>query len=119
MGEVQTARAFLSARMVFGILSVAATTSQHSLVGLVNDPLEIRLWLGRGRVSFIHSGTAQASTAYASPYKDFPLESSVSAFLATQFPRLLLNTAVFLYLTGFCLFLIFSWLEAVPAAVVS
>src|SRR4051812_15173074 len=117
MGQVHwTARAFLSASMVFGILSVIAATSQHGIVGLMNDPLRIRLWLSRGKVSLAHSAE-RGPEAYPSPYDKFPLESSVSAFLVTELPRLLLNIAGFLYLAGFGLFLIFSWREAVPSAV--
>lgn len=35
--------------------------------------------------------------------------------LITQFPRVLLNIAVFLYLVGFGLYTLFSWLEDVPS----
>jgi hypothetical protein len=34
--------------------------------------------------------------------------------LITQFPRVLLNIAVFLYLVGFGLYALFAWLEDVP-----
>jgi len=34
--------------------------------------------------------------------------------LIIQFPRVLLNIAVFLYLVGFGLYLLFAWLENVP-----
>ncbi|KAK3170661.1 hypothetical protein OEA41_002743 [Lepraria neglecta] len=98
--------------MLFGILSVVSATSQHRAIGLLNDPTALRLWLSRGKPSADHR--TEGSKAYLPPYDTLPLESSVSAFLVTQFPRVLLNLAVFLYLVGFGLYLIFSWREEVP-----
>ena len=98
--------------MLFGILSVVSATSQHRAVGLLNDPTALRLWLSKGLPSAAHS--MGGAKAYHPPYDTLPLESSVSASLVTQFPRLLLNLAVFLYLIGFGLYLIFSWREEVP-----
>ena len=97
--------------MLFGILSVVSATSQHRAIGLLNDPTALRLWLSRGKPSAAH---ITGSKAYPPPYNTLPLESSVSASLVTQFPRVLLNLAVFLYLVGFGLYLIFSWREEVP-----
>ena len=98
--------------MLFGILSVVSATSQHRAIGLLNDPTALRLWLSRGKPSKDHN-TGQTK-AYPQPYDTLPLESSVSAYLVTQFPRVLLNLAVFIYLVGFGLYLIFSWREEVP-----
>ncbi|KAE8452332.1 hypothetical protein EG329_001032 [Mollisiaceae sp. DMI_Dod_QoI] len=101
-----TARAIFSASMVFGILSVLSATSAHGTIGLLNDPLALRLWLSRGQPS--------PNTKYSNPYSDLPLESSVSAVLVTKLPKALLNLAVFSYLIAFGLYLILSWAEAVP-----
>lgn len=51
---------------------------------------------------------------YPDPYNQLPLESSVSPILAIKLPKALLNLAVFLYLIAFGLYLILSWIEAVP-----
>lgn len=98
--------------MLFGILSVVSATSQHRTIGLLNDPTALRLWLSRGEPSSDHR--AGGLKAYPPPYDTLPLESSVSASLVTQFPRVLLNLAAFLYLVGFGLYLLFSWKENVP-----
>lgn len=92
--------------MVFGILSVLSATSAHSTIGLLNDPLALRLWLSRGSPSL--------NMQYPNPYSQLPLESSVSAILTIKLPKALLNLAVFLYLIAFGLYLILSWVEAVP-----
>jgi hypothetical protein len=101
-----TARAIFSASMVFGILSVLSATSAHSTIGLLNDPLALRLWLSRGRPS--------PNSQYPNPYNRLPLESSVSAILVIKLPKALLNLAVFSYLIAFGLYQILSWVEAVP-----
>ena len=101
-----TARAIFSASMVFGILSVISATSAHSTIGLLNDPLALRLWLSRG--------SPPPNIQYPQPYNTLPLESSVSAILVIKLPKALLNLAVFLYLIAFGLYLILSWREAVP-----
>jgi hypothetical protein len=92
--------------MVFGILSVLSATSAHSTIGLLNDPLALRLWLSRG--------SPPPNIQYPEPYDTLPLESSVSAILVIKFPKALLNLAVFSYLIAFGLYLILSWIEAVP-----
>ena len=98
--------------MLFGILSVVSATSQHQRIGLLNDPTALRLWLSKGKPSQAHR--TGGSRPYPAPYDALPLESSISAWLAIQFPGALLNLAVFLYLVGFGLYLIFSWREEVP-----
>jgi hypothetical protein len=100
--------------MVFGILSVVSATSQHRVIGLLNGPLALRLWLSKGATEIDHR--PGGAREYPSPYDSLPLESSTSASLVTQFPGALLNLAVFLYLVGFGLYLIFSWREAVPGS---
>ena len=98
--------------MLFGIFPVISATSQHHAIGLFNDPTALRLWLSKGKPSAVHS--TGGSKAYPFPYHALPLESSISASLATQFPRVLLSLAAFLYIVGFGLYLIFSWREEVP-----
>ncbi len=98
--------------MLFGIFSVVSATSLQLTIGLLNDPTALRLWLSRGKPSADH--IAGGPKPYPEPYDRLPLESSVSAILVIQFPRALLNLAVFVYLVGFGLYLIFSWREKVP-----
>ncbi|KAL9111710.1 MAG: hypothetical protein Q9227_003985 [Pyrenula ochraceoflavens] len=100
-----TARAFLTSSMVLGILSVVFATNQQQNIGMLNNPLAIRMWLSRG----------PPRTRYHSIFDDLPLESSVSAIKITQIPTALLQLAVLVFFVGFGLYLIFSWTENVEA----
>jgi hypothetical protein len=91
---------------------VVSATSLHRYIGLANTPVDLRLWLSRGRVAPEHR--KDGKKPYPSPYDAYLLDSSVSALLITQLPRALLNIAVFLYLVGFGLYALFAWLEDVP-----
>ena len=93
--------------MALGILSVFSATSQQQKISMLNNPLEIRLWLSRGRPS------VERLLHYHWPFSVLPLESSVSAVKQFALPKVLLNLAVFLYLLGFGIYLLFSWLENV------
>jgi hypothetical protein len=108
--------------MAVGILSVTYATYQHSVIGMMNNAQEIRIWLSCGKadrgakesqtdplkfVARIQGG----SIDYDPPYTLFPLESSIAAQMKIQLPNMLLQLAIFLYLTGFGLYLLFSWLE--------
>jgi hypothetical protein len=103
-----TARALLVLSMALGILSVVYASSQQQVIGMLNNPLEIRLWLSRGMVDLNQRG-------YGMPYRLFPLESSDAAIMIIAFPSTLLQLAVVIYLVGFGLYLLFSWLEKVDS----
>lgn len=90
---------------------MVSATSLHGTIGFAKKPLDLRLRLSRGRVPLEHKKGCLASP---SPYNDYLLDSSVPAMLITQLPRVLLNIAVFLYLIGFGLYTLFTWLEDVP-----
>jgi hypothetical protein len=90
--------------MLLGILSVTFATSQQQQVGILNNPLAIRLWLSRGKTG---------NDRYTPPFDTLPLESSVSASKIIAIPRHLLNLSVFLFIVGFGLYLLFSWLNHV------
>jgi hypothetical protein len=101
-----TARALLSCSMALGILSVVYATSQQQTVAMLNSPLEIRLWLSRGRLDRLQHD-------YQMPYRLLPLESSVATVKQFGLPSLLLKVAVLLYLVGFGIYILFSWLNNV------
>lgn len=122
--------------MVLGLASVVTAARQHQTVGMLNSPLDIRLWLSRGRAKsygrFL-KGIVQISQSLWSAsygrhtdrktdekvdkYKDvqgfdrLPLESSISALKATTLPRHLLDLAVLVFLVGFGLYVLFLWLS--------
>ena len=100
-----TARACFVASMVLGVLSVTTATSQQHYVGMLNNPLAIRLWLSRG------TPEAGKHDAENTPFNVLPLKSSIAATKLTSFPRWLLQSAVFVFLVGFGLYCLFSWLE--------
>lgn len=52
---------------------------------------------------------------YNMPYRLLPLESSDAAIMIIGFPSTLLQLAVVLYLVGFGLYFLFSWLEKVDS----
>lgn len=90
--------------MVLGIVSVVCSTSLQQEVGRLNNPLDIRLWLSRGKVELERH-------PYDPPYRLLPLESSISALKISEIPGTLLRLAVILFLVGFGLYLLFSWLN--------
>lgn len=94
--------------MALGVLSVVYASSQQRVIGMLNNPLEIRLWLSRGKVDL-------KQRKYRMPYRLFPLESSDAAIMIIGFPSTLLQLAVVLYLVGFGLYFLFSWLEKVDS----
>ncbi|MCJ1280910.1 hypothetical protein MMC26_000227 [Xylographa opegraphella] len=104
-----TARALLSCSMALGILSVISATSQQQRASMLNNPLEIRLWLSRGQP------TTERLQRYPWPFSVLPLESSASAVKQFALPKVLLNLAVLLYLLGFGIYLLFCWLENVES----
>jgi len=104
-----TARALLSSSMVLGIIAVVCSTTLQQEVGRLNNPLDIRLWLSRGKVEL-------EKRPYDPPYRLLPLESSISALKISEIPGTLLRLAVFLFLAGFGLYLLFLWLNHVEAS---
>ena len=121
-----SARALLSASMAVGILSVTYATYQQTVIGMMNNAQEIRIWLSCGKAD---RGPKEARTdfwkfiariqggsiEYDPPYNLFPLESSMAAQMKIQLPNTLLQLAIFLYLTGFGLYVLFAWVEdAIP-----
>jgi hypothetical protein len=95
--------------MVLGIVSVVVSTSLQQEVGRLNNPLDIRLWLSRGKVEL-------EKHPYDPPYRLLPLESTISALKISEIPGTLLRLAVILFLAGFGLYLLFSWLNRVEAS---
>lgn len=92
--------------MILGVLSVVFASSQQQNIGILNNALEIRLWLSRGKLEI-------EKRRYKKPFKLLPLESSVSALKQFYMPKVILNLAVLLYTIGFGIYLLYSWLYRV------
>jgi hypothetical protein len=111
--------------MVLGVVSVITATRAHQTVGMLNSPLDIRLWLSRGRptryfdeqpVPFRVNQMRTEKYAFVKGFHQLPLESSVSALKEIAFPRHLLSLAVLLYLIGFGLYVLFLWLDNIETS---
>ena len=92
--------------MVLGIISVVCSTSLQQEIGRLGNPLDVRMWLSSGKVDLERH-------PYDPPYRLLPLESSISALKISEIPGALLRLAVLLFLAGFGLYLLFSWLDKV------
>jgi hypothetical protein len=96
--------------MVLGVLSVVASSYQQMSIGMLNKAVEIRLWLSDdfddGQEVPVSDITELRE--YVLNGK-FPLRSSLSAQQLTRLPFALLGWAVYSFLTGFGLYLGFSW----------
>ncbi|EXJ92015.1 hypothetical protein A1O3_00565 [Capronia epimyces CBS 606.96] len=137
-----SSRACCASSMVLGVASVFTATRQHFSVGMLNSPLQVRLWLSRGRpesyrgfvarmVGFgtipfpmnrlipypVTTATTQRKYANMKAYQDMPLESAISAAKAVALPSHLLYMTVIIFLVGFGLYILFRWLEDVGGAV--
>ncbi|KIW24117.1 uncharacterized protein PV07_09849 [Cladophialophora immunda] len=98
-----SARALLTCSMILGVLSVVFAASQQSDIGMLNKPLDIRLFLSRGKVEL-------EKRHYRKPFILLPLESSVAALKQFDLPKVVLNMAVLLYIIGLGIYLLYSWL---------
>lgn len=99
-----SARALLVSSMALGILSVVSATTHQQAVGILNDPVSIRLWLSRGKTSFFRD-------VDKSPFKSLPLDCSVPKLKSIGLPQLSLNISVILYFVGFGLYFLFLWVQ--------
>ncbi|KAH0839112.1 hypothetical protein AYO21_04705 [Fonsecaea monophora] len=106
-----TARALLTCSMILGVLSVIFAASQQSDMGMLNKPLDIRLFLSRGKAV-----PTQRGYRYRKPFALLPLESSVAALKQFDLPKVVLNLAVLLYIVGVGVYLLYAWLYRVEPA---
>ncbi|KAH7391226.1 hypothetical protein BKA64DRAFT_756273 [Cadophora sp. MPI-SDFR-AT-0126] len=102
-----SARACLISSMVLGILSVVSATTHQQAVGILIDPLSIRLWLSRGFTK--HS----EKRPYPHPFTELKLDCSVAKQKSVGLPQWSLNFSVALYFIGFGLYFLFRWVENV------
>jgi hypothetical protein len=105
-----TARAFLVAAMVLGVLTVVASSYQQMSIGMLNKAVEIRLWLSDDFDDGQEVPTSQITELreYVLNGK-FPLRSSLSAQQLIRLPFALLGWGVYSFLVGFGLYLGFAW----------
>ncbi|KAI1614902.1 hypothetical protein EDD37DRAFT_403940 [Exophiala viscosa] len=128
-----TARGFCVSSMFLGIMSVIAATGQYQFVGMLNTPVQIRLWLSRGpspdwdlikmgvHPSLLQDQMLEMSQALHDndQISKLPLESAITAGKVIALSRNLLTLAVTLFNVGFGLYLLFLWLDNVETSGVS
>lgn len=96
--------------MALGILSTISATSLQRRVSALNDATSIRLWLSVGG-STLKGGNSMLDRFY----ELLPLMSSVSALQVAKAPNAHLHQALMMFITGFGLYLLFSWLYHVDS----
>lgn len=116
--------------MILGVVSVTTATRQVHTIGMLKSPMEVRLWLSRGKPTSYRDGSRTtfdqetnltdedddverlASVGkYANlvDYQRLPLESSISSLKAAALPRYLLVMAVLLFVVGIGIYELFRW----------
>jgi hypothetical protein len=76
---------------------------------MLNSAIEVRLWMSRGKVEL-------EKCPYETPYRELPLESSISALKQFALPKVHLNLAVLLCTIGFDIYLLHAWLYHVASS---
>lgn len=91
-------------------LPITALNLQHSLGNYIRDE---GLWRHHiePRTRLAETGQIQDKYKDIEPFKGLPLESSISVLKAVAMPRLLLEVAVYVFMIGFWLYLLFQWVE--------
>lgn len=115
--------------MVCGIFAVSIATSAYQKLSQLNNALQIRLWLSRGRpTDGNESRTSQDIISSAAhirrhpkyiglpPFDRMPLESSISVLKVVSLPRYLLDLSVWLFIAAFGLYWLFTWLENIDTS---
>ena len=94
--------------MTVGVFSTTRAANLQQHISLLNDALSIRLWFSCGINIFqdtVILTTPNESTALC------PLIASLSASESIRLPSRLLSLALMLFVVGFGLFSLFSWLD--------
>lgn len=107
--------------MVLGVLSVTTATKQHFAVVMLKSPLDVRLWMSRGKPTrrrrredsgFIPSYEEVHPLDKYRGLDDFlplQLESSIATLKAVALPRHLLDLSVVVFMVGIGLYELSGW----------
>jgi len=91
-----TAAAFVIAALLLGVLSVVLSCLSQQVLGMLNEPSRVRLWLTNGHFTTTDGGQKR-------------LQASISALHLTRLPNTFLSYGVTCFLTGLGLYLGFAW----------
>lgn len=92
------------------VLPITALDLLHFLGNSIRDEGQWRRHI-EPRTRLAGTGQIQDKYKDIKPFKGLPLESSMSVLKAVAMPRLLLEVAVFVFMIGFGLYLLFQWVE--------
>lgn len=93
-----TAAAFVIASLLFGVLSVVLSCLSQQILGMLNEPSRVRLWLSNGHFTSDSEGGRKKR-----------LQASISALQLTRLPNAFLGYGVTCFLTGLGLYLGFAY----------
>ena len=97
-------------------MSVISATSLQRQVAYLNSPLDIRLWLSSGLREQGNFEGILFEARSSHKKEDMLLESSISALHASEAPHMFLQLALTLFLAGFGLYVLLSWIDDVEGA---
>ena len=100
-----TASAFIIAALLLSILATMLSCIQQQVLGTLNEPGGVRMWLSNGAVS---RSPSKNKGRGLSANRD-KLQTSVASLLLLRLPNALLLWGVACFLVGFGLFLGFAW----------
>lgn len=108
---------FIIAALLFSVLAVMLSCVQQQVLGTLNEPGGIRMWLSNGSGGKTRSETGSGSGSRRDDDRG-GLQTSVASLLLLKLPNALLLYAVACFLVGFGLFLGLAWrqdLENTPS----
>lgn len=101
--------------MVLGMFSVTTATRQHFTIATLRSPIDVRLWLSRGKPTLSSGLLPRYQEQHAldkysgTNFHQCPLESSIPTLKAIALPRHLLDSSVVLFIIGIGLYELSGW----------
>ncbi|ERF69858.1 hypothetical protein EPUS_05400 [Endocarpon pusillum Z07020] len=104
-----TASAFIIAALLFSILATMLACLQRQILGALNQPKGVRMWLSNGSANCLHSKNGGRSSSRGRSGELGGLQTSIASLLLLRLPNAFLLSGVMCFLIGFGLFLGFAW----------
>jgi hypothetical protein len=102
-----TASAIITTALLFSILATMLSCIQQQVLGTLNEPSGVRMWLSNG--SARQSRTKNSGDSFSRKEGRDGLRTSVASLLLLRLPNAFLLYGVACFLIGFGLFLGFAW----------
>jgi hypothetical protein len=104
-----TASAFIITGLLFSILATMLSCIQQQVLGTLNEPGGVRMWLSNGSSSRSGSKHGKGGHPFTRSQDRDGMQTSVAALLLLRLPNAFLLYGVTCFLLGFGLFLGFAW----------